>query len=165
MQMLISRVRSYFVYRQVATSRIFAWVSSCDERIGIVDFLKEVCYHVEFQFLKSVSSGSNMNVYISTRYVNVSLSFLFKYPLCHRVKDFAASFLIFHLLVSDFCKLPRVWIVAFKLKDTTCRIKGQKVSVPTFLPCDSRFKYGIFSVHLTLMQYFLAFSHDFSVLC
>lgn len=58
MQVLISKVRCYFVYRQVATSRNFAWVSSCDARIGVVSFLKEMRYHVEFPFLKSVSRAS-----------------------------------------------------------------------------------------------------------
>lgn len=108
MQVLISKVRCYFVYRQVATSRNFAWVSSCDARIGAVGFLKEMRYHVEFPFLKSVSRASNINVYISTRYVNLSLPFLFKCPLCHRVKEFAVSILLFHLPVSDLCKLAGV---------------------------------------------------------
>lgn len=144
MQVLKSKVRSYFMHRQVATSRVFAWVSSCDVRISIVGFLKEVHYQVEFQFLKSVSRASNINVYISRRYVNTNLTFLFKCPLCYRVKEFAVSVLLFHLPVSDLCKLPGVQIVSFNMNATTHRIRGQKVSVPTFLPCDSRFKYGGF---------------------
>lgn len=54
MQVLISKVRSHFIYRHVAISKSFSWVSGCDERIGVAGFLEKVCYHVEFQFLRTV---------------------------------------------------------------------------------------------------------------
>ena len=150
---------------QGATSRIFAGVSSWDERISAVGFLK-VPYHVEPQFLKSVSRAWNISVYISTRYVNRSLSFLFKCPLCHRVKEFAVSVPLFHLPVSDLCKLAEVHIVSFNINQTTCRIEGKKISLPAFLLWDSRFRYGFsFSSFNIQMQYFLAFGHEFSALC
>lgn len=135
-----------YIYRQVAASRIFAWVSSCDERIDILSFLKDVLHHVKFQFLKLVSVASNINVYLSTRYVNTSLPFLFKCLLCQEQKNLLS---LFHLPVSDLCKLPGVGIVSFNMNTATCRTRGQKVSVPTFLPRDGRFKYASFSVHLT----------------
>lgn len=115
MRVLISKVRSYLIYRQVATSRIFAQVSSCDVRIGIVGFLKEVHYHVEFQFLKLVSRASNINVYISTRYVNMSLSFLFKCPFYHKVKNLLS---LFHCFICQ--SLTFVSYLEYELSQQEC---------------------------------------------
>lgn len=72
--------------------------------------------------------------------------FLFKWPLCHRVKEFAVSDSLSDLPVSDLCKLPGVQIVSFNTNAIMCRIRGQKVSLPTFLQCDSRFIWGFFQL-------------------
>lgn len=50
------------MYRQITNSRIFSKISNCDASVFIVDFPKDVCYHTEYQFLKSVFGAPDINV-------------------------------------------------------------------------------------------------------
>lgn len=61
MQVLISKVRFFFLYRQIVTSQIFQGFLTASHA-GVVGFLKEVCYYIEFQCLMSFFAAPDINV-------------------------------------------------------------------------------------------------------
>lgn len=69
------------MYRQITNSRIFSKISNCDASVFTVDFPKDVCYHTEYQFLKSVFGAPDINVYCPYSHQQRSI--------CHCLKEFA----------------------------------------------------------------------------